>query len=221
MDTSILRSARIARRLTVQTIAALTKLSPRAITAIEAGRFGDLPPGVYARAYVRMYANAVGIGDSSLIRPIIDAIPMVDVDLGAIAKCRETAGDRRSRTRSAAMVDTAIVALLSACGVLLCVVLTGATAWDLASVAVAFLTLAVPTLILYLGLLGATGVGTAGACLLRVDLLPGLNGPLDGTLLVRRTFQYFCREAIALLVGRTRLTASPSVTPSAPTENVW
>jgi len=205
----------------VQALAGLTKLSPRTIAAIEDGRFGDLPRGVYARAYVRVYANAVGIGDSSMIQPIIDAIPSVDIDLRAIAKCRETAGDRRSRTRSAAMVDTAIVALLSACGVLFCVVLTGAAAWDLATVAVAFLTLAVPTLILYLGLLGATGVGTAGACLFRVDLLPGVNGPLDGTLLARRTFQYFRREAIALLGGRTRLAASLNGTPSAPTENVW
>ena len=150
-----------------------------------------------------MYADAVGL-DSNLIRPILDAIPRVDVDLETIARCRATPVHRRSHNRSAAAVDAAVVAALSVGGVLVCAALTGAGGWGLPAVSMAFLALAVPTLILYVGLLGATGVGTAGAYLFCVDFVPGVKGPVDGTLLMQRTCQYFRSEAVALL-GEPRL----------------
>jgi len=203
VNTPILRSARTSKGLTSQAIAELTKLSPRIIAAIEDGRFDHLPAGFYARAYVRMYADAVGL-DSNLIRPILDAIPRVDVDLETIARCRATPVHRRSHNRSAAAVDAAVVAALSVGGVLVCAALTGAGGWGLPAVSMAFLALAVPTLILYVGLLGATGVGTAGAYLFCVDFVPGVKGPVDGTLLMQRTCQYFRSEAVALL-GEPRL----------------
>jgi transcriptional regulator with XRE-family HTH domain len=208
VDTSILRSARTARGLTRQAVAERTKLSPRLIAAIEDGRFDQLPAGFYARAYIRMYAHAVGLGDPSLIRPIVDAIPRVEVELENIVKCRETPVHRRGRNRPAVVVDAAVVAVLSAGGVLVCAALTGAGEWDLPEVSIAFLALAVPTLILYFGLLGATGVGTAGACLFRVEFVPGVNGPVDGTLLLRRTCEYFRSEAVALLGKPTRFARS-------------
>jgi transcriptional regulator with XRE-family HTH domain len=203
MDTSILRSARVGRGMTVQAVADLTKLPPRTVAAIENGRLDNIPAGVYARAYVRMYAQAVGIGDPSVISSIVDAIPKVDLDLETIVKCREAAIPPRLRTRTAAAVDAAIVSLLSACGVLVCVALTGAAAWDVGAITIAFFTLAAPTLVLYFALLGATGVGTAGACLFRVDFVAVVNGPLDGGLLARRTYEYVRSEAIALFANPT------------------
>jgi hypothetical protein len=204
MNTPILRSARTSKGLTAQAVAELTKLSPRKIAAIEDGRLDQLPAGCYARAYVRMYADAVGL-DTNLIRPILDAIPRVEIDLETIARCRATSVHRRSQNRPAVAVDAAVIAALSVGGVLVCAALTGASGWDLPAVSIAFLALAVPTLILYFGLLGATGVGTAGAYLFCVDFVPGDKGPVDGTLWMQRTCQYFRSEAVALLGEPTRL----------------
>lgn len=204
VKTMILRSARTAKGLTAQAVAELTKLSPRKIAAIEEGRLDQLQVGLYARAYVRMYADAVGL-DSNLIRPILNAIPRVEVDIETIARCRATSVHRRSQNRPAVAVDAAVVAALSAGGVLVCAALTGAGGWDLPAVGIAFVALAVPTFILYFGLLGATGVGTAGAYLFCVDFVPGVNGPVDGTLWMQRTCEYFRSEAVALLGEPTRL----------------
>lgn len=216
VETSILRSARIARGLTLQAVAEQTKLSPQRIAAIEGGRLDFLPSGFYARAYVRMCAKAIGL-DEREIRPVIDAIPVAEVALETIARCRETRVDRGGQNRPAVAVDAAIVAALSASGVLVCVMLTGPGAWDFLSVGIAFLVLALPTLVLYFGLLGATGVGTAGACLFRADFVPRVNGPLDGAELLRRTWGYLRSEAVALVGKPSRL--APSVSHTVPLDN--
>jgi hypothetical protein len=196
---TILRSARIARRLTSRYVAEVTKLPPRVVAAVENGRFDQIQSAFYARAYVRMYAQAVGLSDPRLIRTIVEAIPMGDVELETIVKCRETCADRHRRHRTAVAVDGAVVAVLSAGGVLFCMALTDTAAWDLRDISMAFLVLAVPTLMLYFGLLGATGVGTAGARLFGVDFVAGLEGPVDGVALLRRSCEYVRSEAVALL----------------------
>jgi transcriptional regulator with XRE-family HTH domain len=201
VDTAILRAARAARGLTQQAVAQLTKLSPRMVAAIEDGRFDELPAGFYARAYVRMYAHAVGLDDSTVIQPMIDTIPKMDVELDAIVKCRETPDHRRNRHRIAVAADMAVVTVISACEVLCSAVLVGVGAWSLLDAGLAFFALTVPTLILYVGLLGATGVGTAGARLFGIDFVPRPDGPIDGTELLRRTFEYFRSEGVALLGG--------------------
>jgi cytoskeletal protein RodZ len=43
---------------TVEQIAEVTKISPRYLRAIESGRFGELPGGIYDRSYIRQYAAA-------------------------------------------------------------------------------------------------------------------------------------------------------------------
>ena len=185
--------------MTLQAVAEKTKLPARTVLAIEAGRLHDLPRNFYGRAYVRMYAETIGLGESPVVRNMVDAIPASDVVLKAIVECREAADPPRPRTRTAALVDAAIVTMLSACGVFVCVAITRDAGWDLEAMTIAFVTLAAPTLVLYFGLLGATGVGTAGACLFRVDFVPGVIGPIDGRLLLRRTCQYLHSEAVALI----------------------
>jgi len=205
---TILRSTRIARGLSPRAVAESTKLPPHIIAAIENGRFDQLGSAFYARAYIRMYAQAVGLDDPSVVQPIVDAIPQVEIDLTSIIRIRETCVPRPERCRTAAVVDAAVVAVLSAGGVLVCIALTGAAVWDLRDAAIAFLVLSAPTLALYFGLLGATGVGTAGACLFGVDFVPGVKGPVDGAALLRRTCEYFRSEAIALLGQRRAAGAS-------------
>lgn len=58
---SLLRGARERRGLTVQDIAAVTRIPRRHLDALEQGRLDDVPTGMYRRAEVRAFAEAVGL----------------------------------------------------------------------------------------------------------------------------------------------------------------
>lgn len=57
----MLREARSARGLELVDVAELTHVRQDYLRALEEGRFNDLPEDVYARNFVRLYAQAVGI----------------------------------------------------------------------------------------------------------------------------------------------------------------
>jgi cytoskeleton protein RodZ len=65
---SRLQHAREQRGLTLQKIAASTKIPVRALSAIEHGDFGRLPGGVFRRAYLRTFAAAVGLDADEIVR---------------------------------------------------------------------------------------------------------------------------------------------------------
>ncbi len=68
-DTSILgvKVWRMKKGISLQTIAASTKLSVRQLEAIEAGDFAKLPGGVYNTSYIRQYARAIDFDEADLI----------------------------------------------------------------------------------------------------------------------------------------------------------
>lgn len=68
-DTSILgvRVWRQQKGISLQTIAASTKLSVRQLEAIESGEFERLPGGIYNTSYIKQYANAIGFDESDLL----------------------------------------------------------------------------------------------------------------------------------------------------------
>jgi cytoskeletal protein RodZ len=68
-DTSILgvKIWRLNKGISLQTIAASTKLSVRQLEAIEAGDFAKLPGGVYNTSYIRQYARAIDFDEADLI----------------------------------------------------------------------------------------------------------------------------------------------------------
>jgi cytoskeletal protein RodZ len=68
-DTGILgvRSWRQRRGITLEAIAASTKLSIRQLKAIEAGDFKRLPGGIYNTSYIKQYAQAIGFDESELL----------------------------------------------------------------------------------------------------------------------------------------------------------
>src|SRR5262245_38984726 len=113
MDFSIFRAARAARGLSRTAVAELTKLSPGGIASIEEGRLESLPGGIYARTYVRAYADAVGISDPLIIQQLTDALPTSDVDLVAVVKCREQGDGTFGAYRRAAIMDAAVVLAIS------------------------------------------------------------------------------------------------------------
>jgi cytoskeletal protein RodZ len=55
------------RGISLEQIAASTKISMRALEAIEQGEFGKLPGGIYNTSYIRQYARAIDYDESALL----------------------------------------------------------------------------------------------------------------------------------------------------------
>src|SRR5690242_20062477 len=57
----LLHEAREARGLSISAVGAATRISERALLAMERERFHLLPGGIFRRTYVKAYAEAVGL----------------------------------------------------------------------------------------------------------------------------------------------------------------
>ena len=68
-----LREAREQRGLTLQQIAASTKISTTVLRALEAGKTEDVPGGIFARAFVKAYAHEVGLDPDDAVNQFLDA----------------------------------------------------------------------------------------------------------------------------------------------------
>jgi cytoskeletal protein RodZ len=68
-DNSVLGLASIRRNrgLTLEQISQDTKISVRALQAIEAGDYKKLPGGIYNTSYIRQYARAIEFDESELL----------------------------------------------------------------------------------------------------------------------------------------------------------
>ena len=68
-DNSVLGLASIRRNrgLTLEQISQNTKISVRALQAIEEGEFKKLPGGIYNTSYIRQYARAIEFDESELL----------------------------------------------------------------------------------------------------------------------------------------------------------
>lgn len=197
MEPGDLRAARMRSGLTTADVARITKLSPWAITAIECGRIEDLPPGLYTRAYLRAYAHAVRLDPEAVVQamcpPAVEPPPRRRAPRDLIPPSL--------RYRAAALIDAAIVLAIAAAqlagGVMVC-----GGSWDVAAAGLAALpALIAATGVLYVGILGATGVGTVGAYLFAVEFVEPPSAPLRGDALVRRGLAYLRSEAAALFKG--------------------
>jgi cytoskeletal protein RodZ len=62
-----LRQARQARNITLQEIAASTKISSRALQALEDEHFEQLPGGIFNKGFVRAYARCVGLDEEKTV----------------------------------------------------------------------------------------------------------------------------------------------------------
>lgn len=63
-----LQRARLTRGLSLSDIASRTKISPPSLMAMERNDFARLPGGVFRRAYVRLFADEVGLDAEALVR---------------------------------------------------------------------------------------------------------------------------------------------------------
>jgi cytoskeletal protein RodZ len=55
------------RGITLDQIASVTKISVRALEAIESGEFRKLPGGIYDTNYIRQYAQAIDYDESLIL----------------------------------------------------------------------------------------------------------------------------------------------------------
>ena len=68
-----LRQAREARNITLQDIAATTKIGTRALQALESDRFDELPGGIFNKGFVRAYARCVGLDEEKTLKAYMEA----------------------------------------------------------------------------------------------------------------------------------------------------
>ena len=63
-----LRQGRAQRGLSVEDVARITKIQPRILERLEAGRFEGLPADVFVRGFVRNFARAVGLDEDEALK---------------------------------------------------------------------------------------------------------------------------------------------------------
>ena len=107
--------ARVARGLTLRDVERDTRISSKYLQALEEGRLNVLPAPVYARAFMRTYAQYLGLNGSEFVQQLPGARPEPELpplpDVG-----REAAGPLISASWAVAGV---VVVLLLAVGLLL------------------------------------------------------------------------------------------------------
>lgn len=81
-----LRSAREARGETRPALARRIGVGERLLKAIDEGRPGDLPSGLYARAAIRRYAQAMGIDPDEALAACAAELPSGEDPLAALAR---------------------------------------------------------------------------------------------------------------------------------------
>jgi cytoskeletal protein RodZ len=114
-----MRQAREAQGVSLRQIAETTKLSVRALEALERNDISLLPGGIFSRAFVRAYASEIGIDPEQTVREFIAQFPHDSVTIGSphVPPNLDTDGGGRRRLFGiVAMV--LVIAVLAAAGAL-------------------------------------------------------------------------------------------------------
>ena len=202
-----LRQARLDAGLALSDVERRTRISPTMLRWIDEGHYDRLPAGIYARAYVRAFAEAVGLDPAEVVSSLEHALPAVDAPVSHEALDPAAASRRRTIIRRvtaaespwpcvlAAAIDA--IALLAVCGGV--VAATAAVCGRPASDIVAFglpglLVLLAVLTALYFGIFAGVQGRTPGA---RACGLPPLETatPLHLESVTRRALRAFLTEA--------------------------
>jgi cytoskeletal protein RodZ len=70
-----LRRAREKRGLSLQQVAATTKISARVLEALERNDISKLPGGIFSRSFVRAYAREVGLDPEETVERFVESFP--------------------------------------------------------------------------------------------------------------------------------------------------
>lgn len=112
-----LRQAREARNITLQEVAASTKVSSRALQALEDERFDLLPGGIFNKGFVRAYARCVGLDEEKTVAEYLEAAKLAtpEIDMQTlstqVSAARQGAHDRGPSAATLVGVLALIVAI--------------------------------------------------------------------------------------------------------------
>jgi cytoskeleton protein RodZ len=101
-----LRQAREARGEDIAVMARRIGVGARLLAAIDDGRFGDLPTGLYARSAIRQYATALSFDPDEILSACDALLPGVEDPVTALARLR---GLRPAHAPRRPAVATAVV----------------------------------------------------------------------------------------------------------------
>ena len=112
-----MRRAREQRGLTLPQIASITKLPLRHLEALERGDFGFVPGGMYLRAEIRAYADAIGLSHDAAVewlRAAAEQPPAIDLAPPPAVPAAVRPVSRKRATVAAVCVALTAIALWSA-----------------------------------------------------------------------------------------------------------
>jgi cytoskeleton protein RodZ len=111
-----LRQAREAKNITLAEISATTKISTRALQALEWERFEQLPGGIFNKGFVRAYARCVGLNEDETVAAYLEAskASSQETDLKALAAQVEASRPRNRMGLPGAATVVAVLAVLVA-----------------------------------------------------------------------------------------------------------
>ena len=81
-----LRLTRMSRGLTIESMAQRSGVRVEWLRAIDAGRFSDLPAGIYARSAMRAYAAALNLDVNEILRLSAAMLPAVEDPIDAMRR---------------------------------------------------------------------------------------------------------------------------------------
>jgi hypothetical protein len=124
MDACIqLHEARLAKRLTLAQLGARTALSSAVLEKIDAGKFHELPGGVYARSYVRTFAIEVGLDPGGVLNELGPLLPVARDPFPLLEEVRSTPQAAGRHPQLARCRAAALDALVLLAGVVIPIVL--------------------------------------------------------------------------------------------------
>ncbi len=118
-----LRRGREQKQRSLEEIADVTKITIHQLRSLERGDLDRLPAGIYRRAIVRQYSEAVGLNVEETIRDLADVSTDVDVHIESLEEFGRPRGDAGSSSFTTALWSSA--AALVVLGVAAAI----ATAW--------------------------------------------------------------------------------------------
>ncbi|MBD1490955.1 helix-turn-helix domain-containing protein [Weissella confusa] len=120
-----LQKARLDKGLSLDDIQQTTKIQKRYLAAIENGQFDQLPGAFYERAFVRQYANAVGLDVADFMKNHDITTETVEPDLSGarvdadnvtragMHKVEETAADKTRQMMPKILIGVAVIAIIA------------------------------------------------------------------------------------------------------------
>jgi cytoskeletal protein RodZ len=98
-----LRRAREKRGLSLQQVAAITKISARVLEALERNDISKLPGGIFSRSFVRAYAREVGLDPEETVERFVESFPPEAEERAPVAAAQAVDAEGFESGRRAAM----------------------------------------------------------------------------------------------------------------------